>query len=108
MTINGEINFIPSVFTHVVTYNDGSNPKALTFREARSFRQSMKNGECPEIQFIYTRLQLERRFVSADNTYREWSNLQSEFQTRRALALANYYGDLLSVIDQAECHLTTL
>jgi len=59
-------------FTHIVTYNDGAEPMALTGAEAVSTRRSQRNGERPDVDRIYTRAHVEREYGSADGSVTYW------------------------------------
>jgi hypothetical protein len=55
-------------YTHVIVYNDGAEPLALTKAEARSTMRSMRNGDRTDVDAIYTYGEVLRQYAAADES----------------------------------------
>jgi hypothetical protein len=107
-------------YTHVIVYNDGAEPLALTKAEARSTMRSMRNGDRTDVDAIYTYNHVVRQYVAADAAatradktlrgmwcggWREWSAAREELWADRsnvAHAKLDKWGPLLSILEGAE------
>ena len=107
-------------FTHVIVYNDGAAPLAVTTAEARSTRRSMRLGDRPDVAAIHTYHHVLAAYVRADRSatradkairgllcgsWRDWSPAAEQMWEERSWAAhtkLDYYGPLLEVLDTAE------
>jgi hypothetical protein len=107
-------------FTHVIVYNDGAEPLALTKAEARSTMRSMRNGDRTDVAAIYTYGEVLRQYVAADESatradktlrgmwcggWQEWSAAREELWADRsnaAWAKMEQWEPLLVAMDNAE------
>jgi len=107
-------------FTHVIVYNDGAAPLAVTTAEARSTRRSMRVGDRPDVDTILTYhhvlaayIRADRSATRADKTlrglwcggWREWSQAREDLWLDRSEAAhekLEHYGPLLNVLETAE------
>lgn len=55
-------------FTHVIVYNDGWAPLALTKAEARYVMRSMRDGYRNDVDAIYTYNHVRRQYAAADES----------------------------------------
>lgn len=101
-------------FTHVIVYNNGTAPLAVTTAEARSTRRSMRLGDRPDVAAIHTYhhvlaayIRADRSATRADKTLRVlWgSPAAEEMWADRSWAAhqkLDYYGPLLNVLETVE------
>jgi hypothetical protein len=107
-------------FTHVIVYNDGAAPLAVTTLEARSTRRSMRDGDRPDVDTILTYHHVLAAYVRADRSathadktlrgmwcggWREWSQAREDLWLDRSGAAhekLDYYGPLLDLLETAE------